>query len=277
MGFIIVAGVFGAIWAGATQWERIHASDDFARGFASYELAVAVGALAWAAIGAGMGWTIGLTWERWHRRRRTRVAVADNVPAAPPPIEPLPPQPTLTTARLVLRPFRLTDAARVQELAGSREVADTTLTIPHPYADGLAARWIATHEPRWRDGRSVVYAVTEGAGGALVGAVGLQIEQTHGSAELGYWIARDAWNRGYATEAAGALIDFAFRTLDINRVEARHFVRNPTSGRVMQKLGMTLEGVHRQSLKKWGVFEDAARYAILRREWLDRHASTHDT
>lgn len=276
MGFIIVAGVFGAIWAGATQWERIHASDDFARGFASYELAVAIGALAWAAIGAGVGWTIGLGWERWHRHRRGIATSGDPVaPAAPVPA--YPEQPTLATARLVLRPFRLGDAPSVQELAGAREVADTTLTIPHPYPDGLAARWIATHEPRWRDGRSVVFAVTEGAGGALVGAIGLEIDRTHDSAELGYWIARDAWNRGYATEAAGALLDFAFRTLDIHRVEARHFVRNPSSGRVMQKLGMTLEGVHRQSLKKWGVFEDAARYAILRREWLDRHALTHLT
>ena len=57
------------------------------------------------------------------------------------------PQPTLATPRLLLRAFALTDARRVTELAGDRAIADTT-TLPHPYADGLAADWIATHEPQ---------------------------------------------------------------------------------------------------------------------------------
>ncbi|HEU4564098.1 MAG TPA: GNAT family N-acetyltransferase [Gemmatimonadaceae bacterium] len=172
-------------------------------------------------------------------------------------------QPTLSTARLVLRPFLPEDAPAVQRLAGAREIADTTLTIPHPYPDGAAELWIATHEQGFAAGTVVVFAVTERESGDVVGAVGLVVEPAHASAELGYWIATPYWGRGYATEAAGALVAFALGPLGLHRVQARHLIRNPASGRVMQKLGMRLEGVHRHAVRKWDAFEDVALYAIL--------------
>ena len=63
-------------------------------------------------------------------------------------------QPTLTTARLTLRPFVADDAFDVERLAGRREIADTTLNIPHPYPHGGAAEWIRLHGPAWIDGTS---------------------------------------------------------------------------------------------------------------------------
>jgi len=83
--------------------------------------------------------------------------------------------PTLETARLRLRPFSVADAPDVQRLAGAREIAATTLTVPHPYEDGLAEQWIATHGPAFTEGKSLTLAVTELASGALVGAVGLAL------------------------------------------------------------------------------------------------------
>lgn len=184
------------------------------------------------------------------------------------------PPPVLTTARLVLRPFAAADAPAVQALAGDRAVADTTLHIPHPYPDGAAAAWIATHAAAWAEGTALTYAVTRavthavaGEAGALVGAVGLQITPGQAAAELGYWIAVPAWGRGYATEAAAALCGHAFAALGLHRVEARHLLRNPASGRVMQKLGMRPEGVLRGAARKWGRFEDLALYAVLAPEW----------
>lgn len=176
-------------------------------------------------------------------------------------------QPDLVTARLRLRPFVPADAPAVQALAGAREVADTTLTIPHPYPDGAAEEWIAMHRAGWADGKDVTYAITAADGGALVGAVGLALVPVHAGAELGYWIARPAWGRGYATEAAAVLCDFAFATLGVHRIQARHFVRNPASGRVMQKLGMRYEGVLRDAVRRWGRFEDVAVYAVLAPDW----------
>ena len=176
------------------------------------------------------------------------------------------PQPSLETKRLRLRPFTPADAAEVQRLAGDPLVAATTLTIPHPYPNGAAEEWIASHGSGWASGRKAVYAVTM-AEGRLVGAVSLALTPAHASAELGYWIAAGAWGRGYATEAAAALCGYAFDALSVHRIEARHFLHNPASGRVMEKLGMRHEGVLRGAMRKAGRFEDLALYAVIIDDW----------
>ncbi len=176
-------------------------------------------------------------------------------------------QPILATERLTLRPFIADDAFDVERLAGRREIADTTLNIPHPYPHGGAAEWIRSHGPAWNDGISATFAIVGKKTGALVGAIGLMIKAEHRRAELGYWIALDCWNRGYATEASRRLLDFGFEVLGLHRIEARHFLRNPASGRVMQKLGMEHEGVERDWAFKWDRFETLAVYSILEPEW----------
>jgi [ribosomal protein S5]-alanine N-acetyltransferase len=181
------------------------------------------------------------------------------------------PRPTLTTPRLILRPFALTDAGRVQELAGHRAIADTTLNIPHPYPAGAAEQWIATHQPQFDEGKLCNFAIVERATGELVGAIGLGISPRDENAELGYWIGQPYWGRGYCTEAAGAVVEYGFRELKLHRIHSRHFQRNPASGRVMQKIGMTREGVQRQHVKKWDRFEDLVTYGLLRDEWEHAH------
>jgi ribosomal-protein-alanine N-acetyltransferase len=173
------------------------------------------------------------------------------------------PLPILTTARLVLRPFRSADASTVQRLAGAREIAATTLTVPHPYPDGAAEEWIATHAGAWAERKGLTLAVTLREDGALVGAVGLALVTSDRRAELGYWIGVPWWSRGFATEASRALLDFGFGALGLHRIMARHMAGNEASGRVMQKLGMTREGILRQHTLKWGVFEDLVIYAVL--------------
>jgi [ribosomal protein S5]-alanine N-acetyltransferase len=175
-------------------------------------------------------------------------------------------QPPLITRRLILRPFEEADALRVEELASDRELADTT-QLPHPYPPGAAAAWIATHAIRWSAGELASYAVTRRGNGELIGAVSLLLRPEHASAELGYWIGRAYWGNGFATEAASALLAFGFDQLGLNRVSAPYMVRNAASGSVLEKLGMSLEGVARQAYRKWGVFEDIATRAILRAEW----------
>lgn len=174
--------------------------------------------------------------------------------------------PTLNTEHLTLRPFEAGDAATVQRLAGEPEVALTTQNIPHPYGDGVAEVWIATHAPAWAEGKMLTLAVTFPDEG-LVGAASLHVAEKHRRGELGYWIGRPFWSRGYATEAARALTEFAFRELDLNRVQARHMTRNPASGRVMEKIGMRHEGIQRQHVLTHGAFEDVAVYGVLRSEY----------
>ncbi len=187
-------------------------------------------------------------------------------------------QPILETARLLLRPFRLADADEVRRLAGDRAVADTTLKIPHPYEDGMAEKWISNHRDWFERRQQAIFAVTLRQpyavassealpAGTLLGAMGLQLALPDLRAELGYWIGKPYWNHGYCTEAARAVLQFGFEQLDLNRIFAHHFVRNPASGRVMQKLGMTHEGCLRQHVKKWDAFEDLELYGILKSGW----------
>lgn len=175
-------------------------------------------------------------------------------------------RPTLRTERLLLRPFRDADAPEAARLAGDREIAATTLLIPHPYVLEDAERWLAGHQEAFEAGRAVDWAVCL-RDGTLVGAIALRIDPAHDAADLGYWIGRAWWGRGYATEAAAAVIRYGFEVLRLNRVHAHHFARNPASGRVMEKVGMRREGVLRQHVKKWGNYEDCVMYGLLRSEW----------
>ena len=183
------------------------------------------------------------------------------------PLESDAPRPVMRTERLVLRPFELRDARDVQRLAGAYEVADTTLTIPHPYPDGAAEQWIATHQPSWDARTLATFAIVDRRAEALLGAVGLMLAMPHLRAEIGYWVGVPFWNQGYCTEAVREVLAFGFNGLGLHRIEARHLTRNPPSGRVMQKVGMSFEGVQRGAFLKGDAFEDVATYAILDDEW----------
>ena len=176
-------------------------------------------------------------------------------------------QPTLQTQRLTLRPFMLSDAPQVKQLAGAWEIADTTLSIPHPYEDGMAEKWIKTHFCGLKEGSEVIFAVLVGEVNILCGAVGLLIDRENYRAEIGYWIGKPYWGKGYCTEAAREVLRYAFEDLALHRIHSSHFSRNPASGRVMQKIGMTYEGCHRQHILKWGKFEDLEKYGILKSDW----------
>lgn len=183
----------------------------------------------------------------------------------------LPSLPTLRTHRLILRPFRPEDGPEVQRLAGHEDIASTTANIPHPYGDGVAETWIATHAERFAHDESAIFAITLASTGVLMGSIGLEIRRDHRRAELGYWIGVPYWNQGYVTEAAWEVLRFAFEDLLLERVFAIHFTRNPASGRVMEKIGMKREGRLRHHMLKDGQPEDVWMWGILSTD-----ASSHD-
>ncbi len=175
------------------------------------------------------------------------------------------PQPVIETARLRLRPYVPEDAPTLMALAGAREIADTTISVPHPFDDAAARDWIATHSDLWTRGAGAGYALAERADGTLVGSIVLRdVDREHRQAELSFWVGVPFWGRGYAHEAVEAVVDLAFGTLDLNRLYAHHMVRNPASGRVLEKAGFRREGLLRQRVRKWGVYEDVVLLALLR-------------
>ena len=175
--------------------------------------------------------------------------------------------PRVETQRLVLRPLGLDDARDVQALAGDFAIADTTARIPHPYEDGMAEAWIASLAEAIRPHRESVFGIEERASGRFVGTVGLVSPGEDGDAELGYWIGRPYWNQGFATEAARVVVDFAFEYIGSARVHAHHFSRNPSSGRVLQKLGFRYRGARRNFEVAPDRFEDVELYELAKKEW----------
>ena len=176
-------------------------------------------------------------------------------------------RPKIKTQRLLLRPFELSDGPRVKELAGDKAIADTTLNIPHPYENGMAEEWISIHEPKFAAGELANFAVVLKFSQELIGAIGLTIDNRFNTAELGYWVSREDWNKGYCTEAAAAILEFGFRQLELHNIIATFFTRNPASGKVMEKIGMKKEGLLREHVKKWDRYEDIMSYGILKKEW----------
>lgn len=177
--------------------------------------------------------------------------------------------PVIESNRIILRPFELSDAAVVQKLAGERAIADTTLRIPHPYEDGKAEEWISTHAEQCKTEKEVILAVVLKENEELIGSISLSIDRINKNAELGYWIGKPFWGNGYCTEAAREMLAYGFGELQLNRINAHHFKRNPASGKVLEKIGMKYEGCMRQHVKKWDAFEDILLYGILRGEFLD--------
>lgn len=172
---------------------------------------------------------------------------------------------SLTTARLVVRTLREGDAEAIHRYASAREIAATTLNIPHPYPPEAAPLFIASARDAMQRGESLVCAITHE--GELMGCIGLRIDAMHNRAEMGYWIGKPFWGQGYTSEAAQRLVAYGFDTLQLNRVYATCLSHNVASARVMQKAGMTYEGRLREHIVKWGVAHDLDCYGITRADY----------
>ena len=131
----------------------------------------------------------------------------------------------------------------------------------------MAEQWIGSRWAAFEAGTGVNFAIVRRADSCFIGEIGIMRNQSHDNAEMGYWIGKPYWNEGYGTEAAGAVIRYAFEHLGLNRVYAAHYTRNPPSGRILQKIDMTYEGCLRQQVKKREAYEDLEHYAIIRSEY----------
>lgn len=143
------------------------------------------------------------------------------------------------TERLLLRPGFPEDAPALAMAIADHSIVRNLAVVPWPYSLRDAEAYLAS--PRDPILPSLlIFERTDGAP-RLVGSCGLG-RRSSGAVELGYWISRPFWGRGIATEACAALVEIA-RTLGLTQVEASHFVDNPASGRVLEKLGFEPTGL----------------------------------
>jgi RimJ/RimL family protein N-acetyltransferase len=174
----------------------------------------------------------------------------------------------LRTARLLLRPPRLDDAAAYYSLASDPEYAvfGSRLPVDRKNVERGLAQIVATP---WE--RRPEFAIV--LDGEVVGRVVLEVDRTNAIAALGYGVARPVWGRGVATEAARAMMGYGFEGLGLAKVWARADPRNSASVRVLEKLGMQREGLLRDHLVVRGERVDRVYYGILRAEWEAARAS----
>lgn len=178
--------------------------------------------------------------------------------------------PTLHTARLRLRPFTEEDKDALYALMSNAYVL--RYWDAPPWTERTRAdRFLARCKEMEQEGSGVRLAIERTDDGAFVGwCAFMQWNPDFRSALIGYCLAEKAWGHGYATEAAGAMVQWAFDTLDLNRIQSEADTRNRASERVLEKLGFVREGTLRENCILNGDVSDSSVYGLLRREWEQR-------
>ena len=177
------------------------------------------------------------------------------------------PTPTLHTARLRLRPFNDTDADPLFALHSSAYVL--RYWDAPPWSErARAERFLTACRQMEEEGSGARLAMDRVSDSSFLGWCSLtRWNPDYRSASLGYCLGDAAWGHGYATEAARSVLQWAFATLDLNRVQAETDTRNAASARVLEKLGFVREGTLREDCVVNGEVSDSWVYGLIRRQW----------
>lgn len=173
--------------------------------------------------------------------------------------------PTLKTKRLLLRKVKMSDSKDMFEYTQDIEVARHVLWDAHTSIFETRS-FIRFLLKQYKNGDPSNYAIEYN--NKVIGTVGfMSLEPENKSAEVGYSMSREFWNKGIMTEALNAIIQFGFEVLRLNRIEAKYEFDNAASGKVMKKCGMHFEGKQREKIYNKGRYADIYQYAILRKDY----------
>ena len=174
----------------------------------------------------------------------------------------MPERVVLETARTILRPFQITDAAELYDFSRDRRVADAAGWPPHRSVEDsqkiIASVFSAPN----------TFAVTEKGSGRVIGSAGFTgaARGAFGpSDEIGYALHPDWWGRGIMTEVARELLRFGFQDRGLEAIWASHYAENPASGRVIEKCGFSF--VWEETLTDHTGEHRTKFYVLLRRQW----------
>lgn len=173
----------------------------------------------------------------------------------------------LCTKRLNLRKFNLSDASYMYKNYATDDRVTKFLTWK-PYSNIEDIECFLSDAINKYTYLSEYHWAIE-LDGEVIGSIStISIDEKNCNCEIGYCIGYDYWNKGITSEALTAVMDFLFNEVGMHRITAKHDVENPSSGRVMQKCNMSLEGKLREHyLRHDGTYSDSLVYSILRTEF----------
>lgn len=167
----------------------------------------------------------------------------------------------IETEKLILRPIEMNDTERLNELCNDKAIASNNVRMPYPKTLEDTKSFIEEYSA-YDIKKGAIFSIILKETNEIIGAIGLICEPEHERGEMGYWIGKDYWGKGYCSEAAKAVLDFGFKTLNLHRVFAWCMKENEASRKVLQKIGMQYEGCLKGHVKKDGVFKDMVYYGM---------------
>ncbi len=175
--------------------------------------------------------------------------------------------PELETDRLLLRRMQVSDADDMYAYAKRADVTKYLTWTPHPN-HAYTVEYLQYLASRYRIGDFYDWGVTLRENGRMIGTCGFtSFDFPHNAAQVGYVLNPDYWGQGIAAEALRAVIRFGFRELALHRIEACYIEGNTRSRRVMEKVGMTYEGIRREAMRIKGEYRNIGVCAVLRDEF----------
>ena len=178
--------------------------------------------------------------------------------------------PMIETKRLFLRKMEMSDANRMFDyIFSDNRVMDNLIKGPHKSISETIQR-LTEITNQYKSEKFCYWGIVLKESGKLIGTIDLyNINEDTENCEVGYDIGFNWWNQGYGTEALQAVVEFAFRFMNIHKISATHGLDNPASGKIMLKVGMKREGIIRHMVRKNKQYKDCGIYGILQQEYLD--------
>jgi len=178
----------------------------------------------------------------------------------------------LETPRLILRKPKLSDWKDIVEGCKVLDVSKYLAVVPYPYTKKDAIEWINRTIKKWnkKEREDYTFVIELKSEKKVIGATSLRkVDLFNGVADIGSWINKNYWRRGYITESKIPILDFAFNKLKLRRVEAEAFTQNKPSNSMIQSLGYKLEGTKRKNIisRATGKILDENVYGMLKSEW----------
>ncbi len=174
--------------------------------------------------------------------------------------------PILETDRLILSEITSYDIPTIVEYLQEKVISENTSTIPYPYTEEHAKFWVNLCKDAFENEQAYSFAIRN-KNNSFLGAIGIHNRENN-KAEIGYWVGLPNWNKGYATEALKSILNFGISNLGLDEIYGDVYPHNPASGIVLEKAGMTKQGILKDHVKKGEDSFDLIRYSILKENFI---------